>query len=99
MFGALIEICETVRPSADRLARMPQTFGRREFLGGLAASALRSGASAQSPALFEEVPPARSSIRWTHDNAKSPMRYLPETLGRVSRLSITTTTGRWTFSW
>jgi len=31
--------------------------------------------------IFEEVPPAVSRITWTHDNAMSPERFLPETLG------------------
>jgi hypothetical protein len=28
-----------------------------------------------------EVPPQKSGITWIHDNAMSPMRYLPEALG------------------
>ena len=31
--------------------------------------------------IFEEVPPAVSGISWTHDNAISANRYLPETMG------------------
>ncbi|HEY2933156.1 MAG TPA: CRTAC1 family protein [Acidobacteriota bacterium] len=31
--------------------------------------------------VFEEVLPARSHIIWTHDNAMSPQRYMPETMG------------------
>lgn len=31
--------------------------------------------------IFEEIAPARSGITWTHENAMSPERYLPETLG------------------
>jgi enediyne biosynthesis protein E4 len=30
---------------------------------------------------FEEVPSKKSGIRWVHDNAHSPERYLPETVG------------------
>ena len=30
---------------------------------------------------FEEVPPSSSKISWTHDNAHSPDRQLPETVG------------------
>ncbi len=30
---------------------------------------------------FEEVAPAKSGIAWVHDNARSPDRYLPETVG------------------
>src|SRR5262244_3725271 len=36
---------------------------------------------AQQPALFAEIPPSVSGISWTHENAMSPQRYLPETLG------------------
>jgi hypothetical protein len=32
-------------------------------------------------ALFEEVPASVSGIRWVHENAMSPERFLPETLG------------------
>jgi len=38
--------------------------------------ALRSPA-----ALFDEIPAAKSGIRWIHDNALSPQRHLPETMG------------------
>lgn len=31
--------------------------------------------------LFAEVPPSASGIEWVHNNAMSPARYLPETLG------------------
>jgi hypothetical protein len=31
--------------------------------------------------LFVEVPPTASGIRWVHENAMSPQRYLPEALG------------------
>jgi len=31
--------------------------------------------------LFEEVAPSASGIAWKHDNAMSPSRYLPETMG------------------
>ena len=56
---------------------MPRLFHRREFIAGLAASTLR----AAPPPLFEEIPPAKSGIHWTHDSASSRMRYLPETMG------------------
>ena len=65
--------------------------GRREFLGaaargGLGAYAALSGAGAfsQAPAgrpLFTEVPAAASGLTWTHDNAVSVTRFLPESLG------------------
>ncbi len=42
-------------------------------------------ASAQKPTrravTFEEVPPAQSKITWVHNNAHSPDRQLPETVG------------------
>ncbi len=43
-------------------------------------SILQSVANAPEP-LFQEVPPNKSGITWTHDNARSDKRYLPETLG------------------
>ncbi|HXW05135.1 MAG TPA: CRTAC1 family protein [Vicinamibacterales bacterium] len=59
---------------------------RRQFLrllGTAAAGGLtRFGPRllAQAP-IFEEVPPSQSGITWVHDNAMSPERYLPETMG------------------
>lgn len=54
------------------------TFSRRRFLAALSLSA-----SAQTPAppLFEELDLARAGIRFRHDNAMSPQRYLPEAIG------------------
>jgi hypothetical protein len=49
---------------------------RRRFLGALGSTLFADGPSP----LFEQVPPARSGIRWVHDNAMSAERYLPETL-------------------
>ncbi len=49
-------------------------LSRRLFLQMLAASA------SASP-LFEEVPSSVSGLTWVHDNAMSPERYLPESLG------------------
>src|SRR5688572_7733445 len=64
---------------------------RREFIGaaargGLGAYAALSGAGAfaQAPAgrpLFTEVAAAASGLTWTHDNAVSVTRFLPESLG------------------
>ncbi|HKE26252.1 MAG TPA: CRTAC1 family protein [Bryobacteraceae bacterium] len=49
--------------------------------GGLL-SAARPRLNAFAPApLFVEVPPERSGIEWVHDNAMSPDRQLPETMG------------------
>jgi len=58
-------------------------MNRRQFLLGAGCfAALPSLSWAQTPPLiFEEVPPSRSGIVWTHENAMSPERYLPETLG------------------
>ena len=62
---------------------------RRHFLHLLGAAGLSSvarlagtlgSAFAASP-IFEEVPAGRSGIAWKHDNAMSPNRYLPETMG------------------
>src|SRR5262249_27132465 len=61
---------------------------RRDFLRLLSlagASALvvppwRARALGASP-IFEAVPPSASGIAWVHDNAMSPNRYLPETMG------------------
>ncbi len=36
---------------------------------------------AAAPPVFEEIPPAASGITWVHENAMSPERYLPETMG------------------
>jgi enediyne biosynthesis protein E4 len=53
---------------------------RRLLLGSAGLGLLGAGAGAES-FLFEEVPPEKSGIIWIHDNAMSPMRYLPEALG------------------
>ncbi|HZU27636.1 MAG TPA: CRTAC1 family protein, partial [Bryobacteraceae bacterium] len=50
------------------------------MLGGLGASRLLSSTGSPPPT-FEEIPPSSSGITWVHDNAMSPMRYLPETMG------------------
>jgi hypothetical protein len=34
-----------------------------------------------APPLFEEIPAAVSGLRWVHENARSDMRYMPETFG------------------
>ena len=54
-------------------------LSRRNFLLGGAAFGLQAGTL--SAPLFEEVPASTSGIAWTHENARSPERYLPETLG------------------
>ncbi len=53
---------------------------RRTFLRLLGSAGMcRTGVAA--PPFFEEVPSSSSGLLWTHDNAMSPERYLPETLG------------------
>ena len=59
---------------------------RRTFLRtllGSGASAVVAGwpAGAADAPLFTEVPPSVSGITWVHDNAMSPARFLPESLG------------------
>ena len=53
---------------------------RRQFLLTTGAAALQAATSPVRP-LFEEIPAARSGIQWVHDNARSDLHYLPETLG------------------
>src|SRR5579884_2021483 len=50
------------------------------MMGGLGASRLLSSTAPPLPT-FEEIPPSASGISWVHENAMSPMRYLPETMG------------------
>jgi enediyne biosynthesis protein E4 len=38
-------------------------------------------AAADEAPLFEEIAPSSSGITWVHDNAMSPQRFLPESLG------------------
>jgi hypothetical protein len=64
---------------------------RRKFLGALGSSALgfasrSSWANVVLPTptatpFFEQIPAARSGIRWTHTAGLSPQMYLPETVG------------------
>ena len=59
-------------------------FTRRSFLAGagcLGLSQFVRPLSAQTPPLFEEIPPSKSGITWVHENAMSDQRYLPETMG------------------
>ena len=50
-------------------------------LGGGFARAMPLGTAMQASHLFEEVPASQSGISWTHTNAMSPERHLPETMG------------------
>src|ERR1700743_2209760 len=54
---------------------------RRHILSLAGTGATRLLATTGAAALFEEVPASSSGITWTHENAMSPERYLPETLG------------------
>lgn len=45
------------------------------------APSLRLSVHPYSPTLFEFIPPEKSGIRFTHNNALSPRRYLPESMG------------------
>ena len=63
---------------------------RRQFIQALGVSGVSAAAGRLAPwgpriyaasALFEEVAPSASGIAWKHDNAMSPNRYLPETMG------------------
>jgi hypothetical protein len=44
-------------------------------------AAAAPAASARGRVTFKEVTPQESGIRWAHNNAMSPQRYLPETVG------------------
>jgi hypothetical protein len=63
---------------AGRAAR-PLAFVVLVVLAGRAGGGAPETAAA--PPLFREVTPAESGIRWVHENALSPQRYLPETTG------------------
>lgn len=59
-------------------------FSRRRFLGLLAlasASVACPPVFAASPEIFEVTNPRKTGITWVHDNARSPTRFLPETIG------------------
>jgi hypothetical protein len=53
---------------------------RRQFLQLLGWAGLVGLNAAPAP-LFEEIPSTVSRLTWVHDNAMSPSRYLPESLG------------------
>ena len=57
-------------------------ISRRGFIGGSLYAGLGVFAQAQAPRpIFTEVPAAVSGLTWTHDNAVSVTRFLPESLG------------------
>jgi hypothetical protein len=74
------------RPSAQAIFNQYRS-SRRQFLRNVAGVAAISGlprlvrASGELVYPFEEIPPEKSGIRWTHTAAKSAARYLPETTG------------------
>jgi hypothetical protein len=45
------------------------------------AAVARQKQPAAAAVIFEEIQPSASGITWRHDNARSPERYLPETVG------------------
>jgi len=64
--------------------RSRRAFLRSAVAAGGAALLLPRSLRAADPAsgpLFEEIDPARSGITFVHENAMSPNRYLPETMG------------------
>ena len=62
-------------------------LSRRRFLELAAISGMAGGSGAfrrdlrAAAPVFEEILPAASGITWVHENAMSPDRYLPETMG------------------
>ena len=50
-------------------------------VAGICRSQPLSAAPARLGPIFEEISPETSGISWIHENAKSPERYLPESLG------------------
>ena len=73
-----------MKPAMTKMQTMQ--WNRRQFLAGAGAGLLTTAqlrgmlpATAQAP-LFRSVPAARSGITWVHDNGKSAMRWLPESM-------------------
>jgi len=68
---------------------MQRRISRRSLLGAgvIVGSICRGAKLSASPAprsagpVFEEIPPTTSGITWVHENAMSPERNLPESLG------------------
>src|SRR5262245_5208928 len=63
---------------------------RRDFLRVLSAAGVATAAGAPfwrpsrafaAPVIFETIPASASGIAWVHENAMSPDRFLPETMG------------------
>src|SRR5438094_754359 len=53
---------------------------RRSFLRVIGSVGVLPARQLPKP-LFEEVPGSVSGLKWVHENAMSPARYLPETMG------------------
>jgi enediyne biosynthesis protein E4 len=73
------------RTSSNLLVPSRRDFLRLAGLAGVAAAAglppwQTSRLDAAGP-VFEEIPSSISGITWVHENAMSPERYLPETMG------------------
>ena len=56
-------------------------ISRREFLQAAVAALAAPASPAAAVPRFELVPASRSGITWVHENAMSPQRFLPESLG------------------
>ena len=56
-------------------------ISRRQFLQSAIALAAAPDAATRVAPRFEDVPASRSGITWRHENAISPQRFLPESLG------------------
>ena len=69
-----------IGPSRRKFLRVLGLAGASTAAGASPFSSFSSRALAAAP-LFEEVPATASGITWVHDNAMSPDRYLPETMG------------------
>src|SRR5206468_7090956 len=59
---------------------LTRTHSRRFFLRIMGSAGILRAGQLPKP-LFEEIPSSVSGMNWVHDNAMSPQRYLPETLG------------------
>ena len=88
------QLARRITTTGDRVVLTSSLIvpSRREFLRvlGLAGASTAAAVSPFSsfssralaaPPLFEEVPATASGITWVHNNAMSPDRYLPETMG------------------
>jgi enediyne biosynthesis protein E4 len=70
-----------MKPLSESIFPSRRTVLRLLAAGGAGLLLPRGARSAPGPALFDEVPPEKSGITFVHENAMSPERYLPETMG------------------